>query len=280
GAEHACMHLLYARFATKALRDMGYINFGEPFLSLVHQGTILGTDGNKMSKSKGNVVSPDEKIQKYGADIFRVYLMFCFSYIEGGPWNDSGLESVQRFFDRIERLVRKTYEMQFVDAPFGDAEKELNYVRNATIKSVNNDIDIFSFNTAIARIMELVNAIYAYDNNAETKNKLFVDTVLDLVKLMAPFAPHFAEELNEMMGGKYSIFDEAYPVCDDSALVRDEIEYAIQINSKMRGKIMIASSATNDEIEKIALDAVSNNLNGQAVKKIIVIPKRLINIII
>lgn len=280
GAEHACMHLLYARFVTKALRDMGYINFGEPFLSLVHQGTILGTDGNKMSKSKGNVVSPDEKIQKYGADVFRVYLMFCFSYIEGGPWNDSGLTSVQRFFDRIERVVKKTYELNFVDAPYGAEEKELNYVRNATIKAVRADLDIFSFNTAIARMMELVNAIYAYDNSVDKKNKLFYDCVVDLVKLMAPFAPHFAEELNEMIGGKYSVFNQAYPECDESALVRDEVEYGIQINSKMRCKIMISSSVQKDEIERMAVDAVKDSLAGKAVKKIIVIPKRLVNIIV
>ncbi|MDD4839531.1 MAG: leucine--tRNA ligase [Clostridia bacterium] len=279
GAEHACMHLLYARFMTKALRDMGYLNFDEPFTSLIHQGTILGPDGNKMSKSKGNVVSPDDKIQKYGSDVFRVYLMFCFSYIEGGPWNDSGLESVQRFFDRIERMAKKAYEVHFYDGSFTADEKELNYVRNYTIKAVNNDIDNFSFNTAIARLMEFVNALYAYDSKVEKKNKLFLDCIVDLIKLFAPMAPHFTEELNEMLGGKYSIFNLSYPVCDEKALVRDEIEYAVQINSKMRGRVVISSSASNEEIEKIALNEVKDSLGDATVKKIIIIPKRLINII-
>ena len=193
GAEHACMHLLYARFFTKALRDMGYLNFDEPFLSVVHQGTILGPDGNKMSKSRGNVVSPDDSIIKYGADVFRVYLMFGFNYIEGGPWNESGLDSINRFFERVERLVKKCYELAFKDAPLGKAEKELNRVRHTTIRSVTNDLGNFSFNTAIARLMEYVNAIYAYEGGVSEKNAVFKDCVRDLVLLLAPFAPHVGD---------------------------------------------------------------------------------------
>ncbi|MEG1662816.1 MAG: class I tRNA ligase family protein, partial [Clostridia bacterium] len=278
GAEHACMHLLYARFFTKALRDMGYLNFDEPFLSLVHQGTILGTDGNKMSKSKGNVVSPDDSISKYGADIFRVYLMFGFNYIEGGPWNENGLESINRFFDRIERIVKKCYEINFSAAPLGKAEKELDFVRNSTIKSVCADLPIFSFNTAIARLMEFVNAMYAYEASAKEKNILYKACARDLVLLVAPFAPHFAEELWEMLGEKFSVFNEAYPTFDEKALVKDEVELAVQINSKMRGKIVVSATATNAEIEAIALDAVRQQLTGEP-KKVLIIPKRLVNIV-
>lgn len=280
GAEHACMHLLYARFFTKALRDMGYLNFDEPFLSLVHQGTILGPDGNKMSKSKGNVVSPDDSIAKYGADIFRVYLMFGFNYVEGGPWNDNGLDSVSRFFDRIERIVKKCYEMNFDNAPLGKAEKELNRVRHNTIKSVTNDLGVFSFNTAIARLMEYVNAIYAYEGAVAKKNAFYKECARDLVLLVAPFAPHFAEELWEMLGEKYSVFNQSYPVFDEKAMVLDEIELAVQINSKMRGKVVVANGASKEEIEKAALEAVSQQLGGVAPKKIIVVPGRLVNIII
>ena len=279
GAEHACMHLLYARFFTKALRDMGYLDFDEPFLSLVHQGTILGSDGNKMSKSRGNVVSPDDSIAQYGADVFRVYLMFGFSYVEGGPWNDNGLDSIGRFFDRVERVVKKCYGMNFEKRAPEKAEKELNYVRNTTIKSVSADIETFSFNTALARIMEFVNAIYAYDAAVQNKSTLFNDCVKDLVLLLAPFAPHFAEELWEMLGQTYSVFDQRYPVADEKALVRDEVELAVQVNSKLRARITVAQDAAKEDIEKAALEAVAAQLGGGAYKKIIIVPGRLVNII-
>ena len=279
GAEHACMHLLYARFFTKALRDMGYLDFDEPFLSLVHQGTILGSDGNKMSKSRGNVVSPDDSIAQYGADVFRVYLMFGFSYVEGGPWNDNGLDSIGRFFDRVERVVKKCYGMNFEKRAPEKAEKELNFVRNTTIKSVSADIETFSFNTALARIMEFVNAIYAYDAAVQNKSTLFNDCVKDLVLLLAPFAPHFAEELWEMLGQTYSVFDQRYPVADEKALVRDEVELAVQVNSKLRARITVAQDAAKEDIEKAALEAVAAQLGGGAYKKIIIVPGRLVNII-
>ena len=278
GAEHACMHLLYARFFTKALRDMGYLDFDEPFLSLVHQGTILGPDGNKMSKSRGNVVSPDDSIAKYGADVFRVYLMFGFNYVEGGPWNENGLDSISRFFDRIERIVKKCYEIDFEEKPLGKAEKELNRVRHNTIKCVTNDLGIFSFNTAVARLMEYVNAIYAYEANVEKKNAFYKDCAKDLVLLVAPFAPHFAEELWQMLGQPYSVFNQSYPVFDPKAMVLDEIELAVQINSKLRAKITVATGASKDEIEKAALEAVKSQLCAEP-KKIIVVPGRLVNII-
>ena len=279
GAEHACMHLLYARFFTKALRDMGYLDFDEPFLSLVHQGTILGPDGNKMSKSKGNIVSPDDSISRVGADVFRMYLMFGFSYVEGGPWNDNGLDSISRSFDRVERLVKKCYGMNFAEAPRGKAEKELDYVRNNTIKCVSADIESFSFNTALARVMEYVNAIYAYDGTMTERNAFFADCVKDLVLLLAPFAPHFAEELWEMLGQPYSVFNQRYPVADEKALVRDEVELAVQINSKLRARVTVPTDAAREQIEAAALEAVSAQLNGAKPKKIIIVPGRLVNII-
>ena len=277
GSEHACMHLLYARFFTKALRDMGYLHFDEPFKSLVHQGLILGPDGFKMSKSRGNVVSPDDSIAKFGADVFRVYLMFGFSYVEGGPWNESGLDGVGRFFDRIERLVKKCYE-NFETREMGKEEKELNFVRHNTIKSVTQDMENFSFNTAVARIMEYVNAIYAYDNAAGSKSAFYKECIRDLVLLFAPFAPHFAEELWEIMGEEYSVFNQAYPKFDVKCLVRDEIELAVQVNSKMRAKIMVSKDATKEQIEAQALEAVADQISG-APKKVIVVPGRLVNII-
>ena len=277
GAEHACMHLLYARFFTKALRDMGYLDFDEPFLSLVHQGTILGSDGFKMSKSRGNVVSPDDSIEKYGADVFRMYLMFGFSYVEGGPWNDNGIESMARFFDRVERLIRKGSGQDEARVST-EAQEKLDYVRNNTIKCVSADIENFSFNTAIARIMEFVNAVYDYVNAGGATGEFFEDCRKDLVRLLAPFAPHFAEELWEILGQEYSVFNQPFPVCNEDALVLKKVELAVQVNSRIRAKITVASDASREQIEKAALAALEGQLDG-APKKIIVVPGRLVNVI-
>ena len=277
GAEHACMHLLYARFFTKALRDMGYLDFDEPFLSLVHQGTILGSDGFKMSKSRGNVVSPDDSIEKYGADVFRMYLMFGFSYVEGGPWNDNGIESMAKFFDRVERLIRKGSGQDEARVST-EAQEKLDYVRNNTIKCVSADIENFSFNTAIARIMEFVNAVYDYVNAGGATGEFFEDCRKDLVRLLAPFAPHFAEELWEILGQEYSVFNQPFPVCNEDTLVLKKVELAVQVNSRIRAKITVASDASREQIEKAALAALEGQLDG-APKKIIVVPGRLVNVI-
>lgn len=282
GAEHACMHLLYARFFTKALRDMGYLNFDEPFKSLVHQGTILGPDGFKMSKSRGNVISPDDYVGKFGSDAFRLYLMFGFSYIEGGPWSANGMESIVKFLERVERIVDKAIAFENDKTQMGAQEKALNYTRNYTIKRVREDMKAFSFNTAVARIMEYVNELYKYDNLGEDKNASFFKACIsDLILLLAPLVPHIAEELNEKMGGKFSVFDMTFPVCDEKALVKDEYELAVQINSRMKAKLIVPSDADNKAIENIAMQnqAVISAIQGMQVVKVIVIPKRLVNIV-
>ena len=285
GAEHACMHLLYSRFITKALRDMGYLSFDEPFKSLVHQGVILGPDGNRMSKSRGNVISPDDYVKEYGSDIFRLYLMFGFSYTEGGPWNDGGIKSISKFVDRIEKIATTVneYKNNKVEK-FDKNEKELNYVRNYTIKCVDRDMENFSFNTALARLMEYVSAIYKYDAlPLEEKNVTFLkDCVKDLILLIAPCAPHFAEELYSLAGNKKSVFLADYPVCDESALTKDEVEIAVQINSKVRAKVNVPGSASQEEIEKITLsdEAVIKAIDNRQIKKVIVIKGRLVNIIV
>ena len=284
GAEHACMHLLYARFFTKALRDMGYLDFDEPFKRLIHQGVILGPDGNRMSKSHGNVVSPDEYVEQYGSDAFRLYLMFGFSYTEGGPWNDDGIKAVAKFLDRVEKLVLKVkeYPVPEGEAPFGAEEKALNYARNFAIQRVARDMEAFSFNTAVARLMELVNAVNKYDGLGNKNVALLKDTVKDLVLLLAPCAPHTSEELWEIMGGKNSVFTENYPKEDEAALVLDETEYAVQVNSKIVCRAMIANGMTNEEIEEKvkALPEVTARMEGKTVKKCIVVPGRLVNLIV
>ncbi len=279
GAEHACMHLLYARFVTKALRDMGYLNFDEPFTSLVHQGLILGPDGFKMSKSRGNVISPDTFIEQYGADAFRMYLMFGFSYVEGGPWSDDGIKAISKYLDRVERIVEKAYDMKDEIAPLTAADKELNYVRHTTIERVTADMETFSFNTAIARLMELTNALQKYDGN---NDGLYRATVIDFIKMLAPITPHFAEELNEKMHLPYSVFNASYPIADKSAMIKDSIELAVQVNSKVKTKITVSSTASDDEIKAVALSdsAVIPFTEGKEVKKVIVIKGRLVNIVV
>ncbi|MBP5177556.1 MAG: leucine--tRNA ligase, partial [Clostridia bacterium] len=283
GAEHACMHLLYARFFTKALRDMGYLDFDEPFTSLTHQGTILGPDGNKMSKSRGNVVSPDPYVKEYGADILRLYLMFGFNYVDGGPWNDDGIKSVAKFAERVERLFNKVngYAIENADK-YGAEEKELDFVLNNTIKSVDADMNTFSFNTAIARLMELMNAMNKYDALAVKNTALIKDAMRTMILLIAPCTPHFAEELWHAAGNTNSVFTESYPTFDAGKLVKDEVEYAVQINSKLKTKITLSKSLTQKEVEAAALANadVIEALGGKTVKKVIVIMNRLINVIV
>lgn len=285
GAEHAAMHLLYARFFTKALRDLGYVNFDEPFLSLRHQGVILGPDGNKMSKSKGNVISPDSYINEYGSDVFRLYLMFGFAFEEGGPWNDGGIKAVARFLSRIEKIAERVIELRNTkgDNKMSSDEKELNYERNKAIKEVEADTEEFHFNTAIARMMELLNALYKYDQEVENKNvEFFEDVFADLLRILSPFAPHFTEEMWEKLGYEYSIFNQSWPKWDPKALIKDEVEIAVQLNGKVKTRLMVPSSADNKEIENIALndEEVKEFVQGKQIIKVIVVKGRLINIVV
>lgn len=286
GPEHACMHLLYARFITKALRDMGYLNFDEPFTSLTHQGLILGPDGLKMSKSKGNTISPDDYIKEYGADVFRMYLMFGFAYTEGGAWSDDGIKSVNRFVERIERIIDTAREAiskgENNKTTMDKAEKELNYWRHNTIKSVTDDTDKLQFNTAIARMMEFINALSKYTQEKEMNLDFLKDVVSDYLRLLAPFAPHFSEEQWSLLGNSYSIFNEAWPKFDPKALVKDEVEIAIQVNGKIKNKIMVSSDLDEKGIKAAALadEKIIASTEGKTVVKVIVIKGRLVNIVV
>ena len=286
GPEHACMHLLYARFITKALRDMGYLNFDEPFTSLTHQGLILGPDGLKMSKSKGNTISPDDYIKEYGADVFRMYLMFGFAYTEGGAWSDDGIKSVNRFVERIERIIYTAREAiskgENNKTTMDKAEKELNYWRHNTIKSVTDDTDKLQFNTAIARMMEFINALSKYTQEKEMNLDFLKDVVSDYLRLLAPFAPHFSEEQWSLLGNSYSIFNEAWPKFDPKALVKDEVEIAIQVNGKIKNKIMVSSDLDEEGIKAAALadEKIIASTEGKTVVKVIVIKGRLVNIVV
>ncbi|HBW13879.1 MAG TPA: leucine--tRNA ligase [Proteiniclasticum sp.] len=285
GPEHAVMHLLYARFITKALRDMGYLSFDEPFKSLTHQGLILGPDGQKMSKSKGNTISPDEYITQYGSDVFRMYLMFGFSYAEGGAWSDEGIRSVSRFVDRVERNFHNIKDILHSSSNTEDLrteDKDLLYWNANAIKGVTEDSEKMQFNTAIARMMELTNALTKYIPMEKHNHEVLKKVTLDFIRILAPFAPHFSEEIWEMFGNEGSVFDESWPVFDEKALVKDEVEIAIQINGKIKERIMIPSDANDEEIKALSLAtaAIQKETDGKTVVKVIVIKGRLVNIVV
>ncbi|HIW03081.1 MAG TPA: leucine--tRNA ligase [Candidatus Protoclostridium stercorigallinarum] len=271
GAEHACMHLLYSRFVTKALRDMGYIRFDEPFMRLVHQGVILGPDGKRMSKTRGNIINPDDYVSVYGSDVFRMYLCFAFSYTEGGPFQADGIPAIAKYLDRVDRICRKAFEGKGKPAADKAKAAELEYAENYAAKCCGADIAAFSFNTAVARLMELTNAMYKYD---EADDVLY-RAALTLIKLMAPITPHISEELWEAAGNTESVLRQPYPTADESKLVRSEVEIPVQLMGKLKGKVMLAPDAPESD----ALAAALSLLGIPEARKIIYRPGKIINII-
>ena len=282
GMEHANGHLLYSRFICKFLNDIGYVDFDEPFKRLVHQGMILGPDGQKMSKSKGNVVNPDDIISEFGADAVRLYLLFGFNFVDGGPWNEDGIKNCFKFLERVERLVENVFAQECGKnaSKYGSAEKELDYARNYAIKEFEKNMQDLTFNSAVARIMEFTNALYKYNLEEEKNVNFMQDHVRDLLKLLAPCAPHFAEEMWCQIEEDISIFKSGFPVLDETKLVKDSIEIAVQVNSKIVGRLEIPSNANNDEIEALAREKFSDKLADKNIIKAIIIPSRLINFVV
>ena len=274
GVEHACMHLLYARFFTKALRDMGYLSFDEPFKKLIHQGMILDPKGQKMSKSKGNTVSPDEFIEKYGSDVLRAYLMFGFNYEDGGPWSDDGIKAIDKFLGRVYRLV-ENYDGNESKEVFDD----IDYVLNNTIKNIRNDIENFQMNTSIARIMEYVNILTKKSNEGLIIPKHYLES---LTLLLAPFTPHITEEMWEMLGHTPSVHNEKYPEVDESKLEVKTYEMVIQINGKVRGKEIVKTDSSKEEMEEKALnnENAKKFIGDKEIIKVISIPNKLVNIVV
>ena len=273
GNEHAVLHLLYSRWLCMALKQCGYIDFDEPYKKFVAHGMIV-RDGNKMSKSRGNVVNPDEYINAFGADAFRMYLMFMGAYLEGGDFRDGGVKGMKAFLDRLWTAVLPQEE----DGNLPKAEpqdSETRYWLHSTIKAVTLDLARFSYNTAIARMMELVNHL--------SKNKIKSQVVSEaLVKMLAPLAPHVAEELWQLLGHKETVFDGGWPQYDEAATIREEVEYVIQINGKLRGKLNLKLGLTPEEIEPLVLadPAVIKWLEGKTLVKKIYVPDKLVNLVI
>ncbi len=293
GPEHACMHLIYARFIAMAMQDMGYTNFSEPFPSLTHQGLVLGSDGQKMSKSKGNSVSPDPYVEKYGSDVLRLYLAFGFNYTEGGPWDDGGFKAVVRLYEKTVRLYEEmTPALKEVkgldlseDSEFTSAEKQLLFVYNNSVKMMTMDTERFMFNTSIARIMELYNALTAYlkDVPKEEQNQALLQTILfNQIILLSPYAPHLAEELWEKAGNTESVFLQRWPAHYDKYLVLDTMTLAVMINGKRRDEIEVSNQASVEEIKKEALsvDKLQKYFEGKKIVKEIYVPKKLLNLIV
>ncbi|MEK4028405.1 leucine--tRNA ligase [Pseudobacillus sp. FSL P4-0506] len=272
GAEHAVLHLLYARFWHKVLYDLGVVHTKEPFQKLFNQGMILGENNEKMSKSKGNVVNPDEIVESHGADTLRLYEMFMGPLDASIAWSTTGLDGARRFLDRIWRLfIQETGELS---EKITDSGNELEKVYHQTVKKVTEDYEHLRFNTAISQMMVFINEGY----KATAIPKEYVE---GFVKLLAPVAPHLAEEMWEKLGHEGTISYEQWPTYDESKLVDDEVEIVVQVNGKMKAKLMISKEATREEMEQIAMndEKVQEQVAGKTVRKVIAVPGKLVNIV-
>lgn len=285
GVEHAILHLLYARFFTKVLYDLNISPVDEPFKNLLTQGMVL-KDGAKMSKSKGNVVSPREIIDKYGADTARLFVLFAAPPERDLEWSDDGVEGSFRFINRVWRLVEDVKDdIKKGDISINnDADKKLNFKINEVIKNVTSDIsERYNFNTSISFIMELVNAMYKYVQNAKSINAELLNLGIESTLLMlAPFGPHFTEELWQMIGHEGSIHNQSWPTFDEKALVKDEIEIVIQINGKVRDHVKVDPAIDKKDLEALAIntDKIKEFIGDKDIVKVIVVPKRLVNIVV
>ena len=297
GIEHAILHLLYSRFFTKVLRDMGMLDFDEPFTNLLCQGMVLDENGEVMSKSKGNVISPEDMIAGYGADAVRAYILFMAPPDKELQWNEDGLAGMYKFLNRTWRMVndlagKAGEETSFqAGAKAEEAKKahdELLRERHRVVGKVIDDFGRNNFNTAIAAIMELVNATgdYLRKNSAEDRAANAELAAFDkeiaevIVKLLAPMAPHWAEELwQDVLGNETSVHKEAWPEFDPNAAKASEVELAVQVNGKVKAKITVATDAAEDAIREAALEAIADATAGKDIKKVIVIPGRLVNVV-
>ncbi len=290
GIEHAILHLLYSRFFMKVLRDAGLVDAGEPFTNLLTQGMVI-KDGAKMSKSLGNVVSPEEIVSQYGADTARLFIMFAAPVERELEWSDKGVEGAFRFLNRVWRIVAHfeaviaEHQTSYDTHNLSEEDKTLRRILHASIKKITEDIGKrFNFNTAISTLMELVNALYNYKDKAATVNPgLVYEAVSKLLLMMAPFVPHITEELwHDVINPEESVHKAAWPTYDEDALKVAEVEILVQVNGKGRGRLVVPSEISKEELEKAALadGDVQGALAGKTVVKVIVVPGRLVNIVV
>ena len=286
GVEHAILHLMYSRFFQMALYDMGLVDCDEPFRNLLTQG-MVNKDGKKMSKSIGNVVSPEEILNKYGADTARLFILFAAPPERELDWSDAGVEGSYRFLNRVYRLVYD-FKEKYPDAPsafeiISTEDKSLNYMLNTAIKKVSEDVGgRFSFNTAISSIMELVNEMYKYREVKNINVGLYSKAIKELILILSPFTPHICEEMWQHIGQKDSLVTMSWPEYDETALVKDEVEIVIQINGKLKDKLFVANNTSKEDLEKVAMDSlkIKELLDGKTIVKVIAVPNKLINIVV
>jgi len=281
GIEHAILHLLYSRFWTKALADLGLVNHREPFLRLFNHGVILGEDGEKMSKSRGNVVDPDDLVARLGADTVRLYLMFIGPWSQGGPWSSRGVAGVQRFLQRVWALVNETRDVP-VQLEDDDQARALRRLLHRTIKQVTDDFETFSFNTAIARMMEFVNELSRLRETPVVQMPVWREALETLVLLLAPGAPHIAEELWERLGKPYSVHQQAWPAYDPELAAEETLELVIQVNGRVRDRIVVPVTISEEEAvaRARAAERVQAYLAGRRIERVVYVPGRLVNFVV
>ncbi|OQY26085.1 MAG: leucine--tRNA ligase [Anaerolineaceae bacterium 4572_32.1] len=281
GIEHATMHLLYTRFFTKAMRDMGLVDFDEPMLRLFNQGMVLGEDGEKMSKSRGNVISPDELVEQYGADTVRVYLMFFARWDLGGPWDSQGIRGAQRFMEDVWSLIVEP-KPEIAAETDEDDVKALRRTVHQTIRKVSEDIESFSFNTAIAALMALRNTMKTAKQTAVVYTPAWDEAVESLLLLMAPFAPHITEELWARIGHPYSIHVQNWPQWDEEVAAEETITLIVQVNGRVRDRLEAPANIGEQEAREKALTSAGAQryIEGKEIVKVVYVPGRLLNIVV
>ena len=282
GAEHAVMHLFYARFFVKAIRDLGLVGFDEPFTRLFNQGTIIA-DRHKMSKSRGNVVNPDNYVSELGADTVRAYLMFIGPWDQGGEWDDSGINGIARWLNRVWNLVLQSQENPLPkDGADQSAVRDLRHITHKTIKRVTDDLEKFRYNTMLALLMELTNYLSKVQADRSADAASWQEAVDALLLMLAPVTPHFAEELWTRTGHAYSIHKQPFPAWDKSLAAEEQVTLVIQINGKVRDKVEVPASITEPEARELALSQprVKSFLGDKHTDKVIYVPNRLVNIVV
>ena len=285
GVEHAILHLLYARWFTKAFKKLGWTSHDEPFKNLLTQGMVL-MDGSKMSKSKGNTVSPVELVEKYGADTARLFILFAAPPERDLEWSEQGVEGCFKFLNRVYRLVDELAPVAKLELEFGNltkADKDMRAKTNNTLKKVTEDLnDKFGFNTAIAALMELINDLYKYKELEDRNDAVIKEAIKAVVVILAPFAPHLGEELWLMIGKEASVFEIGWPDYDKSAIQLDEVEIIVQVNGKVRNKINAPVGIDQDVMKNLALndEKIKEFIEGKNVVKVIAIPSKLVNIVV
>jgi leucyl-tRNA synthetase len=282
GAEHAVMHLLYSRFFTKGMHDMGLVEYDEPFLRLFNQGVILGADHDKMSKSKGNVVNPDDFVGTLGADAVRCFLMFIGPWDQGGPWSDVGINGTARWLNRVWDIVARDASSLDTAATNAEMVRDTNRLLHQTVRKCHSDLDRFRFNTAIAVLMELTNHLNKVWADSSVDSKTWDGCTEKLLLMLAPMAPHMTEELWEMKGHPYSIHQQDFPTWDDDLAAEDVITLVIQVNGKVRDKIEVSANIEESEAQALAMASpkIQGFVAGKSVVKSVYVPGRLVNVVV